>query len=474
MSVIKAKCTDQVLQLVEVPIIASGGVNEVRVEFEFCEKWDGFAKTAVFYQDEANVYYAVLNEEDVCTVPWEVCYSDGTFYFSVFGNKGETRRTSTAVRCKVRKGMVVETMMPSAPSQEVYDQIMASISDMRAENNAFASEVREENNALAFSVLSEINTFTSEIEEKNNAFVSKVEAENEAFVAETERKFADATKYNIAKIEKTGTEGLVDTYTITFLDGSTKTYTVTNGEKGEQGEKGEKGEQGERGLTATRNWLDNSYFINPVNSGGLTAASYNTCIDRWESGSGDYTMEIKDDGVAITGECDTHIRTDNSLLGKKVTVALHGYHYLDSAQSQEFTLIASGTIPEHQNYTYVCSASNDYIRLDLVANAGQSKLSLALTGLNFDFPATLRWAALYVGEYTAETLPEYQYKGYGVEQLECLGYADKTEIAEMAAELVDVPEVDLTGYAKTTDVPTDAHINQLINTALGVIENGTY
>ena len=38
--------------------------------------------------------------------------------------------------------------------------------------------------------------------------------------------------------------------------------------------------------------------------------------------------------------------------------------------------------------------------------------------------------------------------------------ADRQEIAELTAELVDVP--------------TDAHINSLINTALGVIENGTY
>lgn len=30
------------------------------------------------------------------------------------------------------------------------------------------------------------------------------------------------------------------------------------------------------------------------------------------------------------------------------------------------------------------------------------------------------------------------------------------------------------GYAKTEDIPTDDHINELINTALGVIENGTY
>jgi len=33
----------------------------------------------------------------------------------------------------------------------------------------------------------------------------------------------------IASIEKTGTEGLVDTYTITMTDGSTSTFTVTNG-----------------------------------------------------------------------------------------------------------------------------------------------------------------------------------------------------------------------------------------------------
>lgn len=37
----------------------------------------------------------------------------------------------------------------------------------------------------------------------------------------------------IQKIEKTNTEGLVDTYTITYTDGGTTTYTVTNGEDGQ-------------------------------------------------------------------------------------------------------------------------------------------------------------------------------------------------------------------------------------------------
>ena len=50
--------------------------------------------------------------------------------------------------------------------------------------------------------------------------------------------------------------------------------------------------------------------------------------------------------------------------------------------------------------------------------------------------------------------------------------ADKTEIAEQAAQMVDVPDVDLTGYAKTEDIPTDEHINGLIDTKLEGLPSG--
>ena len=40
----------------------------------------------------------------------------------------------------------------------------------------------------------------------------------------------------ISSIDKTGTIGLVDTYTITFNDGTTSTFTVTNGAKGDKGD----------------------------------------------------------------------------------------------------------------------------------------------------------------------------------------------------------------------------------------------
>lgn len=40
----------------------------------------------------------------------------------------------------------------------------------------------------------------------------------------------------ISGISKTGTSGLVDTYTIRFNDGTMSTFTVTNGAKGDKGD----------------------------------------------------------------------------------------------------------------------------------------------------------------------------------------------------------------------------------------------
>ena len=49
---------------------------------------------------------------------------------------------------------------------------------------------------------------------------------------------------SVVSIEKTGTENNIDTYTITYSDGTTSTFTVTNGVDGPQGIQGEKGADG--------------------------------------------------------------------------------------------------------------------------------------------------------------------------------------------------------------------------------------
>jgi hypothetical protein len=48
----------------------------------------------------------------------------------------------------------------------------------------------------------------------------------------------------ISSIEKTLSEGIVDTYTITYTDGTTTTFTVTNGKDGIDGINGKPGEDG--------------------------------------------------------------------------------------------------------------------------------------------------------------------------------------------------------------------------------------
>lgn len=138
MSVIRAKCTDQVLKLTEKPVIASGGVNEVSIEFTFCEKWDGYTKTGVFYRNEDEVYHAILDENDTCVIPWEVYKEPGYFYFNVFGNKDNVRRTSSTVRYRAQKGIVSDAMLPSEPSRSVYEQILSKLNASGLDSTAAA------------------------------------------------------------------------------------------------------------------------------------------------------------------------------------------------------------------------------------------------------------------------------------------------------------------------------------------------
>lgn len=63
---------------------------------------------------------------------------------------------------------------------------------------------------------------------------------------------------SIQNIEKTSTSGSVDTYTITYSDGSTSTFKVTNGVDGNQGIQGEKGEDGR---TPTISISEDGYWV---------------------------------------------------------------------------------------------------------------------------------------------------------------------------------------------------------------------
>lgn len=130
-TIIKVRCIDQVLTFENTPVVASGGLEEDRVQFYFCDKWDGYAKTAVFWLQEAEAYHAVLELDDSCAIPVEVLTGPGVMYFGVFGvDPSGRRRTTEVLRYTITKGVITDGTAPSDPTQEIYTQLLAKYAEV--------------------------------------------------------------------------------------------------------------------------------------------------------------------------------------------------------------------------------------------------------------------------------------------------------------------------------------------------------
>ena len=115
-----------------------------------------------------------------------------------------------------------------------------------------------------------------------------------------------ATGTGISSIYKTSTSGLVDTYTITFTNGVTITYDVTNGADGATGPQGEQGPAGANGTNGT-DGITPTVTVTAITGGHNVAFNYgsgdarNTNFDVMDgeggSGGGSYTAGT---GIDIT------------------------------------------------------------------------------------------------------------------------------------------------------------------------------
>ena len=118
---------------------------------------------------------------------------------------------------------------------------------------------------------------------------------------------------SIQNIEKTSTSGSVDTYTITYSDGSTSTFKVTNGVDGNQGIQGEKGEDGR---TPTITISEDGYWvIDGVKSTTLAKGQKGDTGEKGDSGEPG-TKWIYDKGNPIdlnktSNQGDFYFDTDN-------------------------------------------------------------------------------------------------------------------------------------------------------------------
>lgn len=136
---VKIKCTDQKLEAIEAPIIASGGFNENKVHFEFCPLWDGFTKTATFYVKKNEVYTSAVDSNGTCIVPHEVTENPSNMFFGVFGVKDDgTTRTSEVIKYKIVQGAITEDAKPSDPTPDIYEQILAKMAALDTHGHTIA------------------------------------------------------------------------------------------------------------------------------------------------------------------------------------------------------------------------------------------------------------------------------------------------------------------------------------------------
>ena len=179
---------------------------------------------------------------------------------------------------------------------------------------------------------------------------------------------------------------------------------------------------GDRSVTFgnPRNLLDNSDFRNPVNQRGLQEYTSNGySIDRWifeKSGNVNARLVVQrveagfpEDRISLqvgSGFADFYQKLENydKMAGKRYTIAvnINGVVY-----AQVFTM---------GNFAGGISLGNDGAVFYSTPNQHVLIRSTTAPGFN------MLWMALYEGEYTAETLPEYRCKGYGAELAECQRY----------------------------------------------------
>lgn len=164
-----------------------------------------------------------------------------------------------------------------------------------------------------------------------------------------------------------------------------------------------------------QNLLDNSDFRNPVNQRGqmnYENLSYQFFVDRWKGNNVSYNVGTRI--VTVTNSSDgkfyQNVPTDKVTYGKKVTFAV-------CINGEVFTV--NGTFGEY------AETANKYSILKIWGGSSSDEafpFEISFQGQSVGYAVEIDWAALYEGEYTAETLPPYVPKGYGAELAECRRY----------------------------------------------------
>lgn len=150
---IKARITGQRIEVID-PHLVSGSVEVYQIKAEFCSRWTGMSKTAVFYRDGVDPIPRLM-VDDAVVIPPEVLQEDGHFFFGIFGTIDVQTLPTETLKLTVVKGTITAAAADfEDPTPDIYTQILAEATS--AKN--IAQGVRDEFDSGVVPALLDQNT----------------------------------------------------------------------------------------------------------------------------------------------------------------------------------------------------------------------------------------------------------------------------------------------------------------------------
>lgn len=192
---------------------------------------------------------------------------------------------------------------------------------------------------------------------------------------------AGATGNGISSITKTGTVGLVDTYTIAFTDGTSTTFTVTNGQDGSSNV-----QWGDiTGSLANQADLSNALSAKANNSNIATIEAGTTATQTYSAGDnvlvGGQLYKVTDD-IAVGETFTVGTNVEAKTIGDQLSELNTGLKFVKLHEGVQNFTAASETIPLTDD-----PSKYDYLLISVVANSSQINV---ITHLKDDYGSNLR------------------------------------------------------------------------------------